>query len=154
MDGATAPSLLLEHALQSLRAHPGLEEGARVLVAMSGGIDSSVVAALMHRAGFQVVGVSMQLFDKTRGRGDQAAEGKCCTLDDFQDARRVAFHMGFPHHVLDLEGRFQGAVIEDFIQGYLRGETPSPCIRCNQFLKFRSLLDTADELGAAFVATG
>ena len=147
-------SLLLEHALAGLKAQPGLQAGDRVLCAMSGGIDSSVMAALLHRGGYDVVGVSMQLFDKTRGETTGETEGKCCTLDDFQDARRVAFQMGFPHYVLDLEDRFQADVIEGFIQGYLRGETPSPCIRCNQHLKFRALLDTAASLGAGFVATG
>jgi tRNA-specific 2-thiouridylase len=121
---------------------------------MSGGIDSSVMAALLSRAGFEVVGVSMQLFDKTRGGTVPETEGKCCTLDDFQDARRVAFQMGFPHYVLDLEGPFKETVIDPFVKGYLEGETPSPCIRCNQFLKFRSLLDAATDMGCAFVATG
>ena len=150
-------SLLVEHALACLRATPGLTPGARVLAAMSGGIDSSVMAALLHRGGYDVVGVSMQLFDKSQGAGPQGAsesEGKCCTLDDFQDARRVAFQTGFPHYVLDLEERFQDTVIEGFIQGYLKGETPSPCIRCNQYLKFRTLLDTATDMDAPFVATG
>ena len=147
-------SLLLEHALAGLKAQPGLQAGDRVLCAMSGGIDSSVMAALLHRGGYDVVGVSMQLFDKSQGQTTGETEGKCCTLDDFQDAKRVAYQMGFPHYVLDLEARFQEDVIEGFIQGYLRGETPSPCIRCNQHLKFRSLLDTAAGLGAGFVATG
>lgn len=147
-------SLLLDHALACIRAHLGLKEGDRVLAAMSGGIDSSVMAALLHRAGFDVVGVSMQLFDKTRGGTRPETEGKCCTLDDFQDARRVAFQAGFPHYVLDLEGPFKATVIDPFVQGYLAGETPSPCIRCNQHLKFRALLDAASDLDCAFVATG
>jgi len=150
----TGTTLLLEHALECLRAAPGLQPGDRVLAAMSGGIDSSVMAALLHRGGYEVVGVSMQLFDKSKGQTAAGAEGKCCTLDDFQDARRVAFQMGFPHYVLDLEERFQATVIEDFIQSYLHGETPSPCIKCNQYLKFAALLDKAEELGAPFVATG
>jgi tRNA-specific 2-thiouridylase len=150
----TGTTLLVEHALECLRAEPGLRPGERILAAMSGGIDSSVMAALLHRGGYEVVGVSMQLFDKSKGETAAGAEGKCCTLDDFQDARRVAFQMGFPHYVLDLEERFQETVIEDFIQSYLKGETPSPCIKCNQHLKFRALLDKAAELGAPFVATG
>ncbi len=142
---------LLECALASLKVHPTLKPGARIAVAMSGGVDSSVAAALLHHAGYEVVGVSLQLFDKT---GQGSAEGRCCTLDDFQDARRVAFERGFPHYVVDHEAAFQETVIEPFIEGYLAGETPSPCIRCNQHLKFGALLDRAEAMGAAFVATG
>ncbi len=142
---------LLEQALAPLRAHPTLKAGDRVAVAMSGGVDSSVAAALLHRAGYEVVGVSLQLFDKT---GQGSAEGRCCTLDDFQDARRVAFELGFPHYVVDHEAAFRETVIEPFIEGYLAGETPSPCIRCNQHLKFGALLERSEAMGAAFVATG
>jgi tRNA-specific 2-thiouridylase len=144
-------SPLLDQAIQSLKEHPTLKVGDRVLAAMSGGVDSSVMAALLHRAGYEVIGISMQLFDKKTTEG---SAGKCCTLDDFQDARRVAHDCGFPHYVMDFEQRFRDQVIEGFIQSYLDGETPSPCIRCNQYLKFSSLMDRADELGAAFVATG
>jgi tRNA-specific 2-thiouridylase len=118
---------------------------------MSGGVDSSVMAALLHRAGCEVIGISMQLFDK---KTTQGSDGKCCTLDDFQDARRVAYECGFAHYVMDFEARFRETVIEGFIQGYLDGETPSPCIRCNQYLKFSSLMERADALDAPFVATG
>jgi tRNA-specific 2-thiouridylase len=148
-----APGMLLEHAMACLRLE-GPPPGTRILAAMSGGIDSSVMAALLHRCGYEVVGVSMQLFDKTRGGTVPEAEGKCCTLDDFQDARRVAFQTGFPHYVLDLEAPFQEAVIEPFVASYLRGETPSPCILCNQHLKFRALFRSAADLACAFVATG
>lgn len=145
-------STLLDRALEPLRRHPTLRPGDRIVAAMSGGVDSSVMAALLHRGGYEVVGVSMQLFDKT-GLGP-GAEGRCCTLDDFQDARRVAFDQGFPHYVLDFEQRFREFVIEGFIGGYAAGETPSPCIRCNQHLKFDALMARAEALGAPFVATG
>lgn len=128
---------------------PRLSPGCRVLVAMSGGVDSSVVAALLHQAGCEVVGVSMHLFDKS---GSQP--GRCCTLDDFQDARRVAYELGFPHHVMDFRERFRADVIEGFIRDYEAGRTPSPCILCNQHLKFDALLSVAEDLGAEFVATG
>jgi tRNA-specific 2-thiouridylase len=118
---------------------------------MSGGVDSSVMAALLHRAGYEVIGISMQLFDK---KTIQTSDGRCCTLDDFQDARRVAHDMGFPHYVMDFEARFRETVIEGFIQGYMDGETPSPCIRCNQHLKFSALMERAGALEAPFVATG
>jgi tRNA-uridine 2-sulfurtransferase len=142
---------LLDRALAPLRCHPTLRPGDRVLAAMSGGVDSSVMAALLQRAGFEVIGVSMQLFDKGAAGG---SAGKCCTLDDFQDARRVAHQGGFPHYVMDFEAPFRETVIEGFIQSYLEGETPSPCIWCNQHLKFSALLERATSLGAAFVATG
>jgi tRNA-specific 2-thiouridylase len=118
---------------------------------MSGGVDSSVMAALLQKAGYEVIGVSMQLFDK---KSISSSDGKCCTLDDFQDARRVAQQFGFPHYVMDFEERFRQTVIDGFIQSYLNGETPSPCIRCNQYIKFSALMNRADSLGAPFVATG
>lgn len=148
------PNALVERAVADLQARTGLAPGARIVAAMSGGVDSSVMAALLHRAGFDVLGVSMQLFDKAKAPGATDAEGRCCTLDDFQDARRVAFESGFPHYVVDFETRFRETVIESFIEGYLAGETPSPCIRCNQHVKFRTLLERAEALGAGHVATG
>jgi len=144
-------SSLLTRAQEALAAHPRLRPGARVLAAMSGGIDSSVMAALLQRSGYEVIGISMQLFDK---KTTQSSDGKCCTLDDFQDARRVAHEVGFPHYVMDFEARFQETVIDGFVQGYLDGETPSPCIRCNQHLKFSALMERAESLDAPFVATG
>lgn len=144
-------SSLLSRAQEALSEHPLLQPGDRVLAAMSGGVDSAVMAALLHRSGYEVIGVSMQLYEKKTGG---ASEGKCCTLDDFQDARRVAHEMGFAHYVMDFETRFRDTVIEGFIQGYLDGETPSPCIRCNQHLKFSALMERAESLGAPFVATG
>jgi tRNA-specific 2-thiouridylase len=109
------------------------------------------MAALLNRAGYEVIGISMQLFDK---RAVSSSDGKCCTLDDFQDARRVSYELGFAHYVMDFEARFRETVIEGFIQGYLDGETPSPCIRCNQHLKFSALMDRAAAMEASFVATG
>jgi tRNA-uridine 2-sulfurtransferase len=142
---------LLDHALAPLRDHPSLRPGDRVLAAMSGGVDSSVMAALLHTAGYEVVGISMQLFDKKTA---QSSDGKCCTLDDFHDARKVAMGLGVPHYVMDFEAQFRETVIEGFIQGYLEGETPSPCIRCNQHIKFSALMERADSMGAPFIATG
>lgn len=130
---------------------PGLDPGTRVMVAMSGGVDSSVAAALMSSLGFDVVGVSMQLFDK---HPQVQAEGTCCTLDDFQDARRVADQLGFPFYVQDFRQAFRREVIGDFIDSYARGETPSPCIQCNQHLKFDELITAAETIGAPFVVTG
>lgn len=143
--------IVLERALTDLTHDPRLTPGSRIMVAMSGGVDSSVVAALLHHAGFEVFGVSMHLFDKGQILDDT---GKCCTLDDFQDARRVAFEMGFPHYVVDFRDRFKGEVIDGFVSDYRNGKTPSPCIRCNQHLKFNTLIDQAAALGAQFVATG
>jgi tRNA-uridine 2-sulfurtransferase len=144
---------LLEQTIQALRMTPDLRPGDPVIAAMSGGVDSSVMAALLHRAGFQVVGVSMHLHGKGQAP-ESEAQGRCCTLDDFQDARRVAYEMGFPHYVLDFTSRFQQTVIDPFVASYLKGETPSPCILCNQHLKFDALVHKADELGIRFIATG
>ena len=123
----------------------------RVVVAMSGGVDSSVTAALLAEAGYDVVGVTLQLYDHGVAVG---RKGACCAGQDIYDARAVADHIGIPHYVLDYESRFSQSVIDDFADSYLRGETPIPCVRCNQRVKFRDLLDTARDLGAAALATG
>lgn len=148
------PHELLRGTLEELRRLPGLQPGARVVAAMSGGIDSSVMAALLHRAGFEVIGISMHLFDKGGQGFEGGAAPRCCTLDDFQDARKVAYHMGFAHYVMNFEAAFKRDVIDAFIASYRSGETPSPCILCNQHLKFDSLLRVADEMEATHVATG
>jgi len=123
----------------------------RVVVAMSGGVDSSVTAALLRAEGYDVVGVTLQLYDHGAA---VAKKGACCAGQDIHDARRVAERLGIPHYVLDYESRFRDSVMEDFADSYLRGETPIPCVRCNQSVKFRDLLGTARELGAAALATG
>ncbi|PZX47992.1 tRNA-specific 2-thiouridylase [Roseinatronobacter thiooxidans] len=123
----------------------------RVVVAMSGGVDSSVVAAELAREGYDVVGVTLQLYDHGAAL---AKKGACCAGRDIHDARRVAEEMGFAHYVLDYESHFRESVIDEFADAYLAGATPVPCIRCNERVKFRDLLETAKDLGADCMATG
>jgi tRNA-specific 2-thiouridylase len=123
----------------------------RAVVAMSGGVDSSVVAALLQEQGYEVVGITLQLYDHGVASG---RAGTCCAGRDIADARRVAATLGIAHYVLDYEARFRAAVIDDFAATYEAGETPVPCVRCNQRIKFRDLLEVARELNADFLATG
>jgi tRNA-uridine 2-sulfurtransferase len=122
----------------------------RIVAAMSGGVDSSVAAALLAEQGHDVIGLSMQLYDQRNGE----AFGSCCTLDDLHDARRVASSLGFPHYIVNFEQRFQETVVANFVREYTSGRTPLPCTHCNSDLKFATLLDRARGLGAEHVATG
>lgn len=123
----------------------------RIVAAMSGGVDSSVVAGLLAEAGHEVIGVTLQLYDHGAAAG---RKGACCAGRDIGDAREVADRLGIAHYVIDAEARFRSAVIEDFANSYARGETPIPCVRCNQSVKFTDLLGLARDLGAAAMATG
>jgi len=130
---------------------PGEPKNTRIVVAMSGGVDSSVVAGLLAREGYDVVGMTLQLYD----HGEAIhRKGACCAGQDIHDARRVAETLGIPHYVLDYEDKFREQVINPFMESYIAGETPIPCVACNQTVKFADLLKTAKELGAAALATG
>ena len=140
----------LDPALNSLGL-PKAPQDTRVVVAMSGGVDSSVVAAMLAEEGYDVVGVTLQLYDHGAAL---ARKGACCAGRDIHDARRVAERMGFPHYVLDYENLFRESVIDEFADSYLAGATPVPCIRCNERVKFRDLLNVARDLDADCMATG
>jgi tRNA-specific 2-thiouridylase len=138
----------------STRFHPkplSADRPTRIVVAMSGGVDSSVVAALLKQQGHDVIGVTLQLYDHADAVGRR---GACCAGQDIHDARRVADRLGIPHYVLDYEQRFKATVMQPFADSYIAGETPIPCVVCNQQIKFHELLATAKELGAELLATG
>ncbi|HEU5360223.1 MAG TPA: tRNA 2-thiouridine(34) synthase MnmA [Candidatus Deferrimicrobiaceae bacterium] len=127
-------------------------KGKRILAALSGGVDSSVAALLLQREGWEVIGISMDLYDFSKVTRDR--EGTCCSLDDLYDARRVCDTLNIPYYVLNLRDEFRREVIDPFVREYSTGRTPNPCILCNEHMKFRALLRKADELGAEGVATG
>jgi tRNA-uridine 2-sulfurtransferase len=123
----------------------------RIVVAMSGGVDSSVAAGLLVRQGHDVIGLSMQLYDQSEG---QTQFGSCCTIDDLHDARRVAARLGIPHYIVNFEEKFSETVVSDFVREYAAGRTPIPCVHCNGDLKFATLVERAAGFGAELVGTG
>jgi tRNA-specific 2-thiouridylase len=125
----------------------------KVLVAMSGGIDSTVTALMLHHEGYEVIGITMKTWDYASA-GSSKKETGCCNLDSFNDARAAAVHHGFPHFVLDIREEFGGFVIENFVDEYLAGRTPNPCVMCNTHIKWRALLKRANALGCDYIATG
>jgi tRNA-uridine 2-sulfurtransferase len=145
---------LASHLIDAVHASlalPGKPSDHRIVVAMSGGVDSSVAAALVKLAGYETVGITLQLYD--HGEAIRR-KGACCAGQDIHDARRVSAALDIPHYVLDFESRFREAVIDDFVDTYLKGATPIPCVRCNQTVKFADLLWRARELGASALVTG
>jgi len=125
----------------------------KVLVAMSGGIDSTVAALMLHKQGYEVVGITMKTWDYTNSGGSKKETG-CCNLDSFNDARMAAVQHGFPHYILDIRDEFGNFVVDNFVDEYLAGRTPNPCVLCNTHIKWRALLKRADALGCDFIATG
>ena len=130
-----------------------MSKHGRVLVAMSGGIDSTVTAAMMHEEGYEVIGMTMKTWDYA-GSGGSKKETGCCSLDSINDARQVAVDFGFPHFIVDIREEFGDAVIDDFVDEYIAGRTPNPCIMCNTHIKWTALLKRADSLDCEFIATG
>lgn len=125
----------------------------KVLVAMSGGIDSTVVALMLHNQGYEVVGITMKTWDYAESGGSKKETG-CCNVDSFNDARQAAVEHGFPHYIFDIRDEFGGFVVENFVEEYIAGRTPNPCVLCNTHIKWRALLKRADALGCDYIATG
>lgn len=130
-----------------------MSKKGKVLVAMSGGIDSTVVALMLHEQGYEVIGITMKTWDYATSGGGKKETG-CCNLDSFNDARAAAVHHGFPHYIIDIREEFGDAVIENFIEEYMAGRTPNPCVMCNTHIKWRALLKRANALDCEFIATG
>ncbi len=145
---SNTPESIVKHILTDLAPL----KGVRVIAAMSGGVDSSVMAVLLKEAGLDVIGVFLNVWDYSRDEVN--AHGSCCSLEDSYDARRVADHIGIPFYAMDMREEFRSNVIDPFIADYETGRTPNPCERCNRFVKFGALLDAADQLEAQYVATG
>ncbi len=131
-----------------------MSKKGKVLVAMSGGIDSTVTALMLHNEGYEVVGITMKTWDYATSSGNNKKETGCCNLDSFNDARAAAVHHGFPHFILDIREEFGDFVIENFVEEYLAGRTPNPCVMCNTHIKWRALLKRANALDCDFIATG
>jgi tRNA-specific 2-thiouridylase len=134
-------------------AHFIMSRKGKVLVAMSGGIDSTITALMLHEQGYEVVGITMKTWDYTASGGSKKETG-CCNLDSFNDARMAAVQHGFPHYILDIRDEFGSFVVENFVDEYLAGRTPNPCVLCNTHIKWRALLKRADALGCDYIATG
>ncbi|HMP94048.1 MAG TPA: tRNA 2-thiouridine(34) synthase MnmA, partial [Phnomibacter sp.] len=131
-----------------------MSKKGKVLVAMSGGIDSTVTALMLHHEGYEVVGITMKTWDYATSTGNSKKETGCCNVDSFNDARMAAVQHGFPHYILDIRSEFGDFVIENFVDEYLAGRTPNPCVMCNTHIKWRALLKRADALGCQYIATG